>query len=277
MKLIAGVKVIDDQKTSRPRLWINSGTRLAPQELNYTQDAFIPQESWRELNERETSLVLATKGEEIEDISSYLGIFRPPEDTIALFTRLGVRNIKSIQDCQRLTQEWGYELAMLKLAEYILPFSQNDEQIVCKGISVNQPGLPTVTYNPKKEAYIGLHLDSWDRLPLAKRYLSSNRICINLGIESRYLLFINLTLNNIWQLLERQKPELIKNIHPENVDAVRLVFLQLFPNYPVLKLRIDPGEAYIAPTENIIHDGCSLSMSNLDIHLTIRGYFNVCA
>jgi hypothetical protein len=48
-------------------------------------------------------------------------------------------------------------------------------------------------------------------------------------------------------------------------------FLTLFCDYPVLRLRIQPGEAYIAPTENVVHDGSSMEMSVADISLSLRG------
>jgi hypothetical protein len=50
-------------------------------------------------------------------------------------------------------------------------------------------------------------------------------------------------------------------------------FLAQNPDYPVTRVRVDPGEAYIAPTENIIHDGSSLGQRFSDVHVTIRGYF----
>ena len=57
-------------------------------------------------------------------------------------------------------------------------------------------------------------------------------------------------------------------IHP---DDIRQNFLQKYPEYPVIKLRVAPDEAYIAPTENIIHDGCTFGKKFFDVSLTIRG------
>ena len=46
------------------------------------------------------------------------------------------------------------------------------------------------------------------------------------------------------------------------------------PTYPVVAIEIAPGEAYIAPTEDLIHDGCSEGMKNNDVCLTMLGYFS---
>ena len=45
------------------------------------------------------------------------------------------------------------------------------------------------------------------------------------------------------------------------------------PNYPVARLRIDPGEAYILPTDNLIHDASTEGTRCPDITLTFLGFF----
>jgi hypothetical protein len=52
-------------------------------------------------------------------------------------------------------------------------------------------------------------------------------------------------------------------------------FMTLFPSYPVVRVRIHPGEAYVAPTENILHDGSSIDMNAMDITFSIRGRFSL--
>ena len=53
---------------------------------------------------------------------------------------------------------------------------------------------------------------------------------------------------------------------------VSRLFLTKYPNYPVFRIKIEPGEAYIAPTENIIHDGAKLNYET-DFTWTFLGYF----
>ena len=47
--------------------------------------------------------------------------------------------------------------------------------------------------------------------------------------------------------------------------------MRAFPDYPVVRLTIRPGEAYIAPTENLIHDGSTLGMTSPDLALHMIG------
>jgi hypothetical protein len=50
-------------------------------------------------------------------------------------------------------------------------------------------------------------------------------------------------------------------------------FMKKFPDYPVVRLRIDPGEAYILPTDNLIHDASTEEKQFPDITLTFLGSF----
>jgi hypothetical protein len=52
--------------------------------------------------------------------------------------------------------------------------------------------------------------------------------------------------------------------------------MKYYPEYPVVKLRIAPREAYIAPTENMIHDGCTVDKNRPDLKLMFLGHFGIC-
>jgi hypothetical protein len=93
----------------------------------------------------------------------------------------------------------------------------------------------------------------------------SNRISINIGREDRYFLFINLSIQDLIELLEPDPSR--------TADELVLQFFASYPDYPVVRIRLRPGEAYIAPTENIIHDGMG-SKTSPDMHLTICGHIN---
>ena len=70
---------------------------------------------------------------------------------------------------------------------------------------------------------------------------------------------------------------LVKKPGREKIQAesIRELFLSNYPDYPVIKIRVSPGEAYIAPTENMIHDGCTINKQFFDVIMTIRGNFNL--
>lgn len=300
VRLLEGIKVVDySPQSGKPRAWINSGT-VQPVGMNfsnipYSHDAFVPIESWRNLNRIEQRLLFRIHRNDHFDKSNHLGIIRLPKSIAEPFGDLGVALAQTAEDCEFLAQQSLYRRAIENLVSYLSPLYHSPDHLSIHPLSVNLPGLPTVTYNPTSRQFIGLHLDSWDKQPIENRHLSSNRICINLGLEDRFFLFINLTLLDILHLIQLDEPTDLMKLAWENRQqilrhyyfgdsmslveccpiAVRHDFLTGFPSYPVIKLRVSPGEAYIAPTENMIHDGCTLDKQFCDLTLTIRGHIEL--
>lgn len=148
------------------------------------------------------------------------------------------------------------------------------------GISCSLANMPTITFNNVTQKYTGLHLDNWDALPLEHRHLARNRICINIGTSTRYFLFINLSVNKLADKCSKPLQSF-----ESDTDLIS-TFFSLNPNYPVLRVRVLPGQAYIAPTDYIIHDAykprpIALESAvevyglNTDITLTLLGRFKV--
>lgn len=50
-------------------------------------------------------------------------------------------------------------------------------------------------------------------------------------------------------------------------------FMKRWPEYPAIRLRVDPGEAYILPTDNLVHDASTEGNLYPDITLTYLGLF----
>jgi hypothetical protein len=105
-----------------------------------------------------------------------------------------------------------------------------------------------------------------------QRSLSKNRVCINIGTEDRFFLFVNLPLHAVFKFAEGST----YSASPKSlaIDVCKMFMLK-FPLYPVVKLKVSPGEAYLAPTENIIHDGCTVGQKIFDLHFTFLGRFRV--
>lgn len=244
--------------------------------------------------EKKKILLLEKKNSFINN-SNHIGIIRIPELVLEPFENLGVGFVSTSYECQYLTEQPTYKQAIDILVKYLLSFSLTSQDFNIHHLTINSVGLRTVTYDRQKKNYIGLHLDSWDKLSLEKRHLSTNRICINLGLEDRYFLFINLTLMDMFNLVKvgysrntlscqqnnshsnfinnNLSNSLLLNQIPPN--AIRQMFLERYPNYPVVKVRVSPGEAYIAPTENMIHDASTLDKRFFDVILTIRGHLKL--
>jgi hypothetical protein len=139
------------------------------------------------------------------------------------------------------------------------------------GFSVRGQDLETVSANPASGLRIGLHVDGWFRMPVDRRAQAPVRLCANFGWNDRFLLFLNISVN---QLASGEIGEFAGRIDEQIRKKSVLLkspmilvreFLTAFPDYPIGRIRIRPGEAYLAPTENLAHDGSSVSSAAPDI------------
>jgi hypothetical protein len=282
-RLSPGVKIfVVDAAASVDRVQLSLGTSPAPPAIRgvaYEEHARIPAEEWRSPTPDERSLLVAESAP--EDYGAAISITTIPQELLRPFKVLQDVGTASL-DRQRLlplanappcVTAVGTIKAYLQRYLDIAPGRENGE--LKGGIVVNAPALATVTVDSRIGKLIGLHLDDWYRLPYDRRHESPNRICINIGCEDRFLLLLNLPIDQLCKAVLGAGIQMsCDNIG--GTSAGRL-FMTLFPSYPAIRVRIRPGEAYIAPTENIIHDGSSVEMSSLDISLSLRGRFRLTA
>jgi len=120
------------------------------------------------------------------------------------------------------------------------------------GAEMTFDSAPTLTWETDGRR-TGLHVDSWSNLPIADRWKSPNRLCLNLGQGDRYLLFVNRGIDEAREILDNA--DRLDRPNSENVTTLTASFLKYMPDSPVYAVRIRPGEAYVAPTEYVIHDG----------------------
>ncbi len=123
-------------------------------------------------------------------------------------------------------------------------------------VESSPPNALTTTINPKTRLRHALHPDNWDALPLAVRLARSRRrLAINLGPGPRYLL---IAFPDVIEISRTLRPADDQHI-PRAVD-VRDYARHYRTAMTVHWLRIDPGEAYLAPTELVAHDGSTLNV-----------------
>jgi hypothetical protein len=239
------------------RLELSAGMRPASprevRELGYESEAFLPCEPWRPLASGEQLLLLSKDS------------FDDPARSIAIV---------------RLPDGFAERCRHIRRAEAGGPDFETvagDLESVCHlgaplhfiGAGSNPAGLQTVTIDQRSGGrFTGMHLDSWDNLDLAERHRSSNRICVNIGQESRYFLFVPIALMDMPQIVA----ERLAGVEPPPSTSLDRLFVELCADVPVVRCRLAPGEAYIAPTECLLHDGSSVGQRHLDEQVTVRGF-----
>jgi hypothetical protein len=276
------IKIILDRAIDRDliSLKINNGTeKLAPEIAErdgYLPDSFVPKQTWRDLTiDEKHQLIVKIDTIDSWNLGKYIGAIEIPDRLIAPLRQDIETKDRSSHNSTILTQSDREIVAAI--SNYLRSYLLVNEEITTLGMQRHLPGLITSTvdairYLPQLPR-VGLHLDSWQKYPLRRRHLSSNRICINIGLETRYFLFIDLSLMKMAQMLGINSAIEISRYY-RGVEIPDL-FMSAFPNYPVLKLGLPPNFAYIAPTENIIHDASSLDKKQLDFSLTYIGKFGI--
>jgi len=275
-----------DPSSMNSRLQFSAGTTkgstLTMGGEKYIAGAYVPLGPWRDLTPTEyESLCAPNLLTELNQwqLGSHIGIIRFPNEVIStmveIFEEYGTRDHLSRENYRSHTTHPHWKSALNQVSFELDKYSLEGRKPEILSLNSAPPGLWTVTQekmNPfLEEQYVGLHIDSWDKKPLRLRHQSRNRVCINMGREDRYFLFINLTQIQMLQMLSLSDPEYIYKDYRGLYIGQK--FMQKFPEYPVLKLRVAPGEAYIAPTDNIIHDATSVGKTYPDVALHITGYF----
>jgi hypothetical protein len=258
-------------RKERNRLQISDGTtKVSPIvqiSQTYAREAFIPKVPWRmPTNEESDALWLK---ETTENYEPYIGVVSI-DDKVLEPLRDYLRGLNQSIGIFIVNQAIGTKLSQPLVTFLRRRFKIWQEPII-HGISVDKPGLITVTFNQDEGRFLGLHLDSWDKLAFSQRHKSLYRISVNIGWTERYLLCINLSLSGMAEIL-RQSNELCQ---PLVANSIGPKFMTKFPNYPVIKILIGPGEAYIAPTDNMIHDASTTDVNTVGFTFIIRGKFKM--
>jgi hypothetical protein len=228
---------------------------------------YIPRKPWRNPTQEENEILAATKN----DLSSHqiIGIVKLPGKLAAKFKSLNFSNCKTHHETSTLSATNEYKLLLNETISYYEKFADIKDSSVPHNIYLGDANLLNNTFNQKEKTFIGLHLDSFERNS-ETREGARNRICINLGKDPRYLLFYNLQFDQMAEMCNMKKVE--RNGNPYEILHT---FFERYNSYPVIKIQINPYEAYVAPTENVIHDGSTEGTKNLDVNLAIRGYFKI--
>jgi hypothetical protein len=249
-------------KEAANRIELSSGTCAAEQSeifnlvdgAAYEQSARLPREPWRPPTAEEAEIVIAT--DLPRDMANSIAIVRLPDklrdDSCAAIRNVSINSLEA------------------DLLQPLRSICELGEPLHCLGVSENPANLTTVTVNRDIGRFNGLHVDNWDGLALNSRHLATNRICINIGKGDRYFLFLPVSLMEMASLLAKEiGPVWQAARRPTEIGRQ---FMERFPDVPVVRCRLAPGEAYVAPTENLVHDGSSLGQSEIDEQFTIRGH-----
>lgn len=114
-------------------------------------------------------------------------------------------------------------------------------------------GLRTGTIDESQGLRIGIHLDNFDKLSFDQRTTGRRRLGVNFGLGTRHLLLATIDVLDVCLANNPDDPS-----HYPHTDDLRRYVHDGRP-LTILRIRLDPGQGYIAPTELLPHDGSTLT------------------
>jgi hypothetical protein len=210
------------------------------------------------------------------DAAVTVAVVRFPEDLLSTLRQLDARRRKPNGDKMVAIELLAAVTHFVRSMSTSVGWTLGDDSADV-GISTGEVGLPHTTIDTNSGRHVGLHLDSWDRLPPGDRGRGTNRICMNSGLGPRRLLFVPKPASVLIDELASRGFDVLRDRAAAadstgRFDLARR-YLEVFPDQPVLRICVLPGESYIAPTENLIHDGSSEGGIGRDVSVTMRGRF----
>jgi hypothetical protein len=259
-----------------PRLLVTRGTvelsgQSVPTEgdgaVRYRTPAVAPVEDWRPPTPAELGQLLAAP-DAVQPLAPELtiSVLAMPEAVLAPFARLDLRHADSVAACKALLDSPAYADAVGEAVFELWPYFESPDGVRLLGTCVQAPNLrTTTTHRDTGGAYSfsGLHIDDWSARPIAQRGDCDRQMSINLGRSDRFLMFIAVPAAEIARRIDGHGLGTYTEVGAE--------FLRRHPDCELVKVRVRPGEAYIAPTENLIHDGTTRGSATPDITLNLRG------
>lgn len=229
----------------------------------YEEEAMTPSPDWRALTDDEAESLLSPAAHDPRFFAR-VGLVRTPDETITALTDLADEQARRLRERSLRGSPLDIRDRLHAVMETI-PGVRPVGPMLSVSHGRGAGGLLTVT-RARDGRRIGLHVDSWDGANRNGRRLASNRLTINTGQGSRYLLFLPRQMANM--------PDDPATSAEMSVDLVR-AYVRLFNDDRVFRLEVRPREAYVAPTENLIHDGSSIGAHGQDRTAMVRGYIHL--
>lgn len=125
---------------------------------------------------------------------------------------------------------------------------------------LHKPSQKSTAFNYDTKTFMGLHLDNHQKYPLDERWKSYLLCGVNLGSSHRYFQFVNLTTLDILEACSLSPSD-----QGLTTNSIKEKFFLNHSGYPVLKVRLEPGQAYVCNTQDVIHDGATSESGEPDI------------
>lgn len=208
------------------------------------------------------------------NLSNTVFIFRLPAWVPELFARMEPQKMAASQDAYDTGIAERFPAFVDEVTEYLQSKVFFPFELVLQTLNFTRPGSASSTYDDSQKRYRGLHVDNWGTpwRGLLERDESGSRLGLNVGKSTRSFVFVNLTIARMLELYRDAGNTLPTDriaACTQNVSPFTEKFMEDFTRYPVVRVSLEPGQAYLAPTQNILHDGYPVDIGSLDMNVQL--------
>jgi hypothetical protein len=140
------------------------------------------------------------------------------------------------------------------------------------GVSWERPGQRTTSVNKRTGKKVGLHIDTFEMVPIKDRLKEKYRCVVNIGTQPRKFIF---DPRSGFEILSEIREQNCKDDFGSQSPTTALrIASGKFP-LELYSMTVHPGEAYIAPTEVIPHDASTFKNQGNGATYTFRGHFQL--
>ncbi|HEY0377084.1 MAG TPA: hypothetical protein VGC87_09010 [Pyrinomonadaceae bacterium] len=280
--LLEDIKILPLIEDWRPEysLSINSGINVI-ESGRYIDDIKLPDKfhcgvyrpkiSWRRLDPPEVNKVVGLT--EQTDIANTLCLVETPRKFLLRFYELKLDQMARSPAHWEEKMKSSFPTFTAEVRDWLEQEIFEEFSMCSAFVNFTRPGLDTTTFDVSQNRYRGMHIDNWGNPPrdARERDASGLRVCLNLGYERRDIIFINLRLKSFLDYLAaRRGPDEVRELYKETyAQPLAEDFLNECVDYPVLRVSLEPSQAYIGPVQNIIHDGYPLGKRFTDVNLQL--------
>ena len=275
MRLLAGIRVFDEANRLADRLEMSDGLRRTEAGTGYIEEGVLPRGAWRRPTSAEVAILARRRRppRRWSRATPFVVTIVKVDDVLASPFRIDAcRAAASAADWARFREADGFRAELERtapIAERFHDARAATDPLTVFAIVRKEPGLESVAFDPTCGERVGLHFDNYDRAPFETRHLARNRLVVNVGETERHLVFVNLPMMKLRDVLGVPEGASVGNWSAYLLREL----VERRPDYPVVRMRIDPGEAYIAPTDHMIHDASTALSRGPDLSLHFIGRF----
>lgn len=252
---------VDVALASEEELHVAEGLRAAKDVSGgtYVENAFVPSE-FRLPRSEELSCFCRQAPEKERGFVAVLPVGDEPTELLRRYHH-GVRRGQSDE---ALGKE-GLKALLHNIGSRV-KISGNLETRPFQSSAARELTVTRASYHPNG-ARAGMHIDGMVEHRCGDLLSLPNRLSVNLGLCERWFLWIPYSLRVLAEHLRRPVSR--------TLSEGQAVLNAIAADVPILRVRVRPGWAYIAPTEAVFHDASTLTADRGGLSWTLLGGFSL--